>query len=145
MKSSISPKNPTTTATAAAAATKLNSTKLNNVLNQDPSDNNEINTKIPTSHDIVINHVDDQHPLTGGAAAGNASHKLTISSSRTIGKNDDATVGIASIDRNETLNDDIVPLTQPKVQFKSRFSGGIPSRFNNKMGELFDESFRNFY
>lgn len=150
MKNSIAPKNQTTTAT-----TKLNSTKLNNVSNRDRSDNNEINEKIPKSHDIVINHVDDQHPLTGGSAAVNASHKLTISSSRTIEKfdgkgldnddDDDATVGFVSVDRNETLNDDIVPLTQPKVQFKSRSSGGIPTQFNNKMGELFDESFRNIY
>lgn len=74
---------------------------------------------------------------------GNALHKLTISSSRTIeqfdGKghnDDDAMVGIASVDRNETLNDDIVLLIQPKVQFKSRFIvGGIPMRFNNEMGE----------
>lgn len=155
MKNSISPKNPTTTTTKttkAAAATKLNSTKLNNVLNRNSSDNNEINKKIPTSHDIVINHVDDQHPLIGGSAVGNASHKLTISSSRTIDKFDgnghddnDATVRIASVDRNETLNDGNVPLTQPKVQFKSRFIGGIPTRFNNEMGKLFDESFRNFY
>lgn len=139
MKNSISPKYPTTTTTvAAASATKLNSKKLNCVLNRDPYD-----TKIPTSHDIVINHVDDEHPLNGGSSVGNALHKLTISSSRTIeqfdGKghnDDDAMVRIASVDRNETLNDDIVLLTQPKVQFKSRFIvGGIPMRFNNEMGE----------
>lgn len=148
MKNLISSKNPKTTANPAATATKLNSTKLNNVLNRDPSDNNEINKKNPTSHDIVINYVDDPHPLTGESGTDNASHKLTISSSKTIekfdGKGHDATVGIASVDRNKTLNDDIVPLTQPKVQFKRRFIGGIPSRFNNEMGELFDKSFRNF-
>lgn len=148
MKSSISPKNSTTTTTAlaaaAAAATKLNSTKLDN---RDSSDKNEINTKNPTSQDIVIDHVDDQHPLIGGSAVGNVSHTLTISSSEKIEKidgkdhdddDDDTTVGIASVDRNGPLKDDIVPLTQPKVQFKCRLT-----RFNHKMGELFHESLEN--
>lgn len=124
-------------------STKINAKELNNVPAQDSSfDNNEI----VASHDIAINHVDDQHALTKKLAASNELHKLSNSSPRTIDEkghnvataeraSDTSNAAVGNNNNNETLNDDIVASTKPRIQFKSRFTSGTSKRCDNEMGK----------